>query len=409
MSDPPPPPATADDAPRASGYTAAQQRMYFIQAGLTAAGAWVYLYSGLSATLAAGLRAQWGDRWWLVNGLHILFSVFGFAAALFPITCYTDYVLDRHYGRSRQEFGAWLADFFKTVAIELAFALVFFELIYALLRWWPNYWWLPATGGYVFFATVLSAAAPGWILPLFHRIEPIPDTELRDAARALGARLGAPVTEVCRWRLGDKTTDVNAALAGWGRTRRILLSDTLLAAHPRDEILAVVAHEIGHQRRRDLPRMMLTGGLLSGIGFYLVHRALQRLVAAQPLLGLTGPDDIAGFPALLLGLFIFSLLVMPLLHAQSRAAEYAADAFAARALGGPAALIRALERLGQPPTDEPDPSPWIEFLLHSHPSLRRRIARLRGYQSAAAAATTASSHSVAAAATDGGNARTAST
>jgi len=347
------PAASADRARQAREYESLHNRLFVVRLLLTALALVLFHFAGGSAQLAAGLRAHCGHWWPVTNGLYVLTAVFGFAAFSFPLSFYEEYALEHRYGLNRQTFAGWVWDYVKGLIIELALALVFFEMLYALLRWTPNGWWLLATVFYVVFSVGLSAVAPVLIMPLFHKFEPLEDPALVARVTAFAQRAGLQVTGVFRWGLAEKTATANAALAGLGRTRRIILGDTLLTGYSTDEILAVLAHELGHQRHHDLTRLLVVGTVL------------------------------AGFPILVFGLFLFSLVTMPLVNGYSRRREYAADAYAVAALGAAAPLTSALEKLALQNLDDREPVAWIEFLLHSHPSIARRVAAARAAENAA--------------------------
>ena len=334
----------------------------------------LYQFSGASLTLAEGLRSRFG-RWWpITNGLYTLITVFGFSALMFPLSYYSDYLVERRFGLSKQSVEGWFLDYLKSLGIELALAAVFFEVVYALLRWAPATWWLWSAAAYVLFAVVLSALAPVLILPWFHRIEPLEDVGLVEAVRSMAERAGLKVVGVFRWGLEEKTETANAALAGLGRTRRILLGDTLLSGYTREEILAILAHELGHYRHGDIRRLILVGAALAAAGFALAHLVLRRLTAG---VGFADPADIATFPLLVFCLFLFSVVALPVSNAYSRRREFAADAHAVRILGTAEPLVSALNKLAEQNLAMRQPPAWIELLLHGHPSIARRIARAR--------------------------------
>ena len=368
------PAASSDRARQAREYEGLHNRLFVARLLVTALALAVFHFAGGSAQLAAGLRTQCGAWWPVTNGLYVLIAVFGFAAFIFPLSFYEEYTLETRYGLCHQTFGGWLWDYVKGLLLELVLALIFFEMLYALLRWAPNSWWLLATLFYVVFSVGLSAVAPVLIMPLFHKFEPLDNPELVARVTEFAQRAGLQVTGVFRWGLAEKTATANAALAGLGRTRRIILGDTLLTGYSTDEILAVLAHELGHQRHHDLSRLLVAGTALASLGFWLLHLVLAKLAVAS---GFAGAADIGSFPILVFCLFLFSLVTMPLVNSYSRRREYAADAYAVATQGNATALIGALEKLALQNLDDREPAAWIEFLLHSHPSIARRVAAAR--------------------------------
>jgi STE24 endopeptidase len=293
---------------------------------------------------------------------------------MFPLSYYSGHVLEHHYELSNESFGEWFADFIKSLLIDLVLATVLFSVVYALLRWIPGWWWLLATLFYILFAVVISTVAPVVIMPLFHKFEPLEEGDLTEAVRAMMEAAGIRVVGVFKWGLEAKTNTANAAFTGIGRTKRIILGDTLLAGYSKQEILAILAHEVGHYKNRDMLRLMLTSSVLALIGFYVAHHCLTGL---SGLLGFDAIYDIGAAPLFIFSLFVFSLVSMPFANMHSRRREFAADAYAIRAMGSSDALVSAFEKLADQNLSNKEPAAWAEFLLHSHPSISRRIERAR--------------------------------
>lgn len=359
----------------AKEYDGIHNTLFLLQAlaiaGLLAA----YQLSGASAALATGLANRFGENlWFATNAVYILVTVFGFAACMFPFSYYSGHVLEHHYGLSNETFGEWLADFVKSLLIDLALATLLFSVIYALLRWLGNGWWLAAAVFYIAFAVVLSTIAPVVIMPLFHKFEPLEEGELTQSVRAMMEQAGIRVVGVFKWGLGEKTNTANAAFAGFGRTKRIILGDTLLTGYTKEEILAILAHEVGHYRNRDSLRLVATSSVLALAGFYVAHLCLTRL---SGWLGIGDIGFIGAAPLFVFSLFVFSLASMPFANLYSRRREFAADAYAIQTMGSPDALVSAFEKLADQNLSNKEPAAWVEFLLHSHPSIARRIDRAR--------------------------------
>jgi len=374
MSDDPAPASPPDDDLRAQQYEAIHNRLFLLRLALTLGLLWAYLLTGASTLLAEGLRARFGGWWPVVNALYTLITLFGFSALMFPLSYFGDYAVERRYGLSHQTPEGWFLDYLKSLGLELLLGIVFFSAIYAFLHFLPGSWWGWATAFYVLFAVVLSSLAPVLSLPLFHKIEPLESPEIVAAAEDLARQSGVRVVGVFRWGLEEKTEAANAALAGLGRTRRILLGDTLLKGYGRDEILAILAHELGHYRHSDIARLITAGTVLAALGFFIAQAALKGLVVAFRF---GGPDDIGSFPLLVFCLFLFSLVAMPFSNAYSRRRELAADEYAVRSTGSAAPLVSSLNKLAAQNLAVRRPAAWLEFLLYSHPSIARRIERAR--------------------------------
>ncbi len=362
-----------DPQERARAYESVHNRLFVVRLFLTAALVLTYLFSGASAQLAEGLRASF-DSWWVVNALYVVITMFGFSAFMFPLSLYADHTLEHHYELSNQTLASWIGDYLKALLLELVLMVLFFEVIYGLLRWSGGQWWLWATAFYVLFSVVMTAVAPLVIMPLFHKFELLEESDLTRAVKAFVEKAGLKVLGVFRWGLEEKTTTANAALAGLGRTRRIILGDTMLTGYTQEEIIAVLAHEVGHYKHRDLLRLLSFGTVLAAVGFYAVNICLTLLISR---FGFSGIDDIGSFPIFVFCLFVFSLLMMPLSNGYSRKREFAADEFAVKAMGSAEALVRTFEKLADQNLSDKNPARWIEFLLHGHPSIARRIERAR--------------------------------
>jgi STE24 endopeptidase len=359
----------------AKEYDAIHHRLFLLQILLVALLLAVYQFSGASASLADGLAQRFGDKLWFVsNAAYVALSVFGFAACMFPLSYYSSHVVEHHYELSNETFGDWLGDFIKSLLIDLVLATVLFSVIYALLRWMPNWWWLFSAVFYILFGIVLSMLMPVVIMPLFHKFEPLEEGELTQAVRKMMEEAGINVVGVFKWGLEEKTNTANAAFAGIGRTKRIILGDTLLSGYTQEEILAILAHEVGHYKNRDTLRLMSTSSLLALAGFYISHLCLSGL---SGWFGFGGIADIGAAPLFIFSLFIFSLVSMPFSNMHSRRREYAADAYAVKTMGSHMALVSAFEKLADQNLSNKEPAAWVEFMLHSHPSISRRIDRAR--------------------------------
>jgi STE24 endopeptidase len=173
-----------------------------------------------------------------------------------------------------------------------------------------------------------------------------------------------------QWRVGDRTTKANAALVGIGRTRRILVSDTMLAAHSDDEIETVFAHELAHHVYGDIWSALALQAALLTLACYLADKVLSFYAVT---IGLEGKADIAGLPLLVLTGGAVSLALTPLANALSRAHERRADRFALETTKNSAAFISAMKRLAATNMAEERPSRWVELLFHTHPSTAARI------------------------------------
>lgn len=251
------------------------------------------------------------------------------------------------------------------------------EVIYFLLRSIPDWWWLVAAGFMLVFTVVLAQLAPVVIFPLFFKVKALEDPELVDRLMQLTERARTRVNGVYTMALSEKTTAANAAFMGLGRTKRIVLGDTLYQNYTADEIETILAHELGHQVHNDIAWGIAVQSLLILLGFYAANWVLQLGVV---WFGLEGVADLAGMPLLALALGVFGLVTMPLDNAYLRWREARADAYALELTRRPDAFVSAMEKLADQNLAEVEPEPWVEWLLYDHPSIGKRIAMARAYQ-----------------------------
>jgi STE24 endopeptidase len=288
-----------------------------------------------------------------------------------PLSFYSGYLLEHRYGLSRETIGRWAGDQLKGSLIGLALAIGGVEAIYVTLLWWPDWWWLASGLFFTFVIVVMANLAPVVLLPIFFRFKPLDREALRDRLLRLAERAGARVVGVYEWSLGDRTRKANAALTGLGSTRRILVSDTLLAEYSDDEIEVILAHELAHHVHGDIWKGIAFEAVLILAGFWLADLVLRALA---PALGLRGLADVAGLPLLLLAAGGLSLVLVPAANALSRRHERQADRFALDLTRNVAAFISAMRRLAAQNLAEETPSALVRALFYTHPPIRERIA-----------------------------------
>lgn len=288
-----------------------------------------------------------------------------------PLKVIRGFWLPRRFRLLHQPLGGWLADQLKAALIGGALGLAAVEIVYALLALTPL-WWIVAAAIFIAAQIAMAALVPIWIVPLFYRLTPLADSGLRDRLLALARRAGVAAIGVFVADQSRKSRTANAAVVGLGRTRRIILFDTLLAEFRPEEIESVLAHELGHHAHGDMRRGLLVNSVLTIVTMWLAALGLDLGVA---LLGLSGPADPAGLPWLALVVTALGLVQLPLANGFSRWIERQADDFALATTGNARAFIGAMERLGGLNLAERRPSRLKEIFLYSHPALERRIAR----------------------------------
>ncbi len=361
---------------RAKEYARISRRLFVVDLALGA----VYVIAWIVAGFSPWLRNQihlFVQNTWLSVPLFALGFGLPYSILTAPLTYYGGFVLPHKYGQSTQTLKAWLIDQLKGLLIAGVLGFIVLEVIYALLGFFPQMWWLWASLVMLLFTVLLSNLAPILIFPLFYKYKPLDDPDLVSRLTQLAEEAGTRVQGVYVFDMSSKTVAANAALMGLGNTRRIVLGDTLVEKFTANEIETVLAHELGHHVHHDLPVGILVQSLLTLVGFWLTDLVIRWGIA---IFGYTGLTDPATLPLLIVALSVFGLVTMPLSNAWSRWREVKADEYALKVTGKPRAFISAMTRLANQNLADAEPPAWIEFLLHSHPSVTKRVAMAKAFE-----------------------------
>lgn len=360
---------------RAKEYAQISRRLFALDLVLGAVYVLLWILAGWSPWLRDQVHQLTTATW-----LSVPLFAAGFGLPYFiltaPLTYYSGFVLPHRYGQSNQTLKAWLWDQLKGLLITGILGLIILEVIYALLGAFPQTWWLWTALVMLVFTVLLSNLAPVLIFPLFYKYKPLDDEDLVSRLTHLATKAGARVQGVYVFDMSSKTVAANAALMGLGNTRRIVLADTLVERFTANEIETVLAHELGHHVHKDLPLGIIVQSLLTLIGFWLADLVMRWGVTTFAYISLTDP---ATLPLLMVALSIFGLVTMPLSNSWSRWREVKADEYALKMTGKPRAFISAMTRLANQNLAEAEPPVWVEFLLHSHPSINKRVAKAKSF------------------------------
>ncbi len=350
-------------------YAQIRYRLLLVDGLLTAVVLALLQFSGYSRAIAG----WWSARHWpaeiVVAGYLLVFGLVSYFTLL-PIHVYGSFYLEHRFGLSRLSVRGWLVREAKHIAVSGLLSVILIEGLYELLRHAPRHWPVWATIGWVLVSIVLARIFPTVLLPLFYKTAPLQDQALVRRLLNLCERTGLSALGVFRFELGADTRKANAALAGLGKTRRVLVSDTLVAEFTPEEIEGVLAHELGHQRYRHITKLLILSAIGSWIAFRLTDAAASRWVAP---LGLQGLADMAGFPMLMLWFWLLGLLGLPLQNGVSRRFEWQADRFATTMIPSARAFADALRRLAQLNLADPNPPAWVVWLFYDHPPITARI------------------------------------
>ncbi|NUM80735.1 M48 family metallopeptidase [bacterium] len=293
-----------------------------------------------------------------------------------PFNIYSTFVIEEKFGFNKTTPKTFIADILKGIMLSillggplLAGVLWFFE---STGDWAWLYCWI----GVTLFTLILQFIAPTWIMPLFNKFTPLQNVELRDAILQYAQSVKYPLSGIFVMDGSKRSSKSNAFFTGFGKNKRIALFDTLIEKHTTDELVAVVAHEIGHYKKKHIIQGMIIGFVQAGVVFYL----LSFFLTHQGLFDAFFMEK----PSVYAGLIFFGMLYAPidmilsiLMNIFSRKNEFEADAYAATTFGKPQALIDALKKLSVSNLSNLTPHRLNVFLNYSHPPVLERIEALK--------------------------------
>jgi STE24 endopeptidase len=286
--------------------------------------------------------------------------------------------LEHRYKLSNQKLKGWIWDEVKGLLVSAALAGLLVELLYFIIRQYPQHWWVLAWLGFLGVAILLAQLAPVILFPIFYKFEPLHDEELKSRLVRLGERAGTRVRGVYKWHLSEKSKKANAALTGLGNTRRIILADTLLDNYSPDEIEAVLAHELGHHVHKHILKSIGVQAGVTFVGFWAANWALHYSIDRWHMFETI--SDFANLPLLVLIFTLLSFFLMPALNAFSRYNERQADRYAFESIASVAPFVSSMNKLAEQNLAERTPSRWVEWWFHSHPAIARRVAAAEVWQ-----------------------------
>lgn len=345
--------------------------LYFAGFAYTAAVLVLLLRSGASARLRDMARRR--------TFLYAAMLIVAIAVLEFPLSLYSGFLLPHRFRLTQQTFAAWLADFGKGLAVEVVVGAIVATLAIAGIRRFRR-WWIALWIGSIPLIVFTVLVAPLVIDPLFNEFVPLRDPVLREALLDQAARAGIEGGRVYEVDKSKQTTTMNAYVAGIGPTKRIVMWDTLLAKLDREEVLAVMGHEMGHYVLHHIWLGLAFALALSLVAAYFAQKMYERSLAKWGgRWRVEGPADPAALPAMLLLMTLMAFVASPLVAGFSRHIEREADRFAIELTGLNEALASTFVKFAEDSKVDPDPPRFIEWWRYSHPAPQRRIdAALRG-------------------------------
>jgi STE24 endopeptidase len=307
-----------------------------------------------------------------------LFTV-GVAMSLpgLPFDWYGQFRLEEKFGFNTSTQKTWWLDRVKGLLLAAVLGYPLLVLILKIVEWTGAVWWLWAWGALLGFQLLMLVLAPVLIMPLFNKFTPLPEGSLRERLLKLAQRTSFVAKSIQVMDGSKRSRHSNAFFTGFGKFRKIVLFDTLISQLSEPELEAVLAHEIGHFKKKHIPKMLIFSAFSSLVGFYVVSVLAKQEWFYHAFRFEFDPKNIA--PALLLFTLLSGVVMFwfsPLAHWWSRRYEYQADAFAAEVMNEPRSLIGALRKLNEKNLSNLTPHPLYSGFYYSHPTLVEREAAL---------------------------------
>lgn len=333
---------------------------------------WFLILSGFFGGLESTL-----SRVWPWPGIPFSIAYCGAVSLLLfcfniPASLYSHFVLEEKYGFNRMTGKTFLADLGKSILLAALLGIPLLFTLFWLYREAGQYWWLWAFGAITAFQFLVHAVYPRFLAPIFNKFKPLEEGDLKGAIFAIAKKIRFRLSGVFVMDGSRRSAHSNAYFAGIGRFRRIVLFDTLVGKYPQGEIIAILAHEMGHNILRHVVKNLVLATVLSLAGFWM----LSGLIEWDPFYAAFGAGGAAPHKGVVLvSLFsgFFTFVLTPFLHALSRHFEYEADRFSVESTGNPASMKEALLRLSQENLSVLNPHRWYSFFHYTHPTIPERI------------------------------------
>ncbi len=333
----------------------------------------LFVWLGYSLRLENYLSSYFDSKYLLFLAFILVTGVV--ASILFaPVNYYTGFYLEHKYNLSNQTFGKWVWENFKGMLVSLVIGVPIMLIFYFILDRFGEMWWLPFAIVMFLISVILSQIFPILIMPIFYKITPIDNSELKEKIESLAKKAGLKVENVYKFNMSKNTKKANAAFTGLGKTKRIILGDTLTENFSVEEIVTVIAHELGHYKKKHIVKNILIGTITSFLTLYLI--ALLYNISLG-WFGFTSITEIAALPLLALWSMLIGVITTPLGNILSRKFEYEADEYAIKETGIPEVFISTLKKLTDQNLGDKEPHPFVEWFFYSHPSIKNRVAAIK--------------------------------
>ena len=366
---------------RSIDYTLAKSHFGDIVNEFDAAILMAVLFSGVLPWAFEKFSANFGSSVWAMAGFLFVVGIAVSVPAL-PFDWYAQFRVEERFGFNTTTLKTWIVDRIKGLLLAVLLGYPLLVLVLTMIEWTGASWWLWATVVVITFQLLLMLIAPAIIMPLFNKFTPLPEGELRERLIALAQRTDFPARRIEVMDGSKRSRHSNAFFTGLGRFRKIVLFDTLIGQLTHAELESVLAHEVGHCKKRHVIKMLS----VSVAGVFLAFAVIAWLARQQWFYHAFGFAYQGGFAAINVvpAILLFSLVAgtitfwaSPFIHSWSRRFEFEADAFARGAMGETQSLIQALRKLSEKNLSNLTPHPLYSSFYYSHPTLLERERALR--------------------------------
>jgi STE24 endopeptidase len=366
-----------DDLTKMRDYTLAKEKVGFAGSFVDIAITLVFVFGGL---------LNWYNNWVAALGLsYILTGVLFFLLLTYagtiiqiPFDLFTTFHIEKKFGFNKQSFGLWCADLVKGLAISTILYGVLLGGAFWLIEALPRYWWFVTWLFFLVFTIFMMYLSPYVIEPLFNKFSPVEDETLEQRIRTTMEKAGLAISKVFMMDASKRSGHSNAYFTGIGHVKRIVLFDTLLESNTPDEIVAILAHEAGHWKKKHILKRLVLMETLALAGTYIAFRIVEQDWVTQ-LFNINTPNIYVKFllVGFLGGLVLFP--VKPLFSWSSRKHEREADDFAIALTGSGSDLAHSLMKLGKDNLANLHPHPLYAAFYYSHPPIVQRVAYLQAH------------------------------
>jgi STE24 endopeptidase len=329
----------------------------------------LFVWLGYSKQLEGFLSNYFSNQYLLLLAFLFFVGIVG-SVLSFPITYYTGFYLEHKYNLSNQTFWKWIVEGIKGLLVSLTIGVPILLTFYYILNTFYSLWWLPFATIMFFISVVLAQIFPILIFPIFYKITPIENESLKERIQKLALNAKLKVENVYKFNMSKNTKKANAAFTGLGKTKRIILGDTLLENYSEDEIETVIAHELGHYKKKHIIKNIFIGTVSSFLTLFIIAFLYESSLS---WFGFKSIADISALLLLALWSMLIGLIQTPFGNILSRKFEYEADEYAVIETKNPSAFKRTLEKLTDQNLGDKEPHPFVEWFFYSHPSIKNRI------------------------------------